>query len=109
MVRSANQNEDIPWTQYEPATPRRSRNSSLASIATFASLASISSSVGRRLSAFWRPNTRDALRRESVPVPTEKRYVHVPTHAAADHFKTTTTPQVRKASMCPPLGQQQFS
>ncbi|KAB5578488.1 hypothetical protein GE09DRAFT_1052513 [Coniochaeta sp. 2T2.1] len=106
MVRKSTQNDDIPWTQYQPKTPR-TRNSSLASIASFASAASISS-IASKVSNFWRPDrARDEQRRMSLPVTTTevaevKKYRHVPTHAAADHFKTTTTPAVRKASIAPP-------
>lgn len=96
MIPNANQNKDIPWTQYEAPAPR-SRHSSLASIASRASFASLA----RRLSNFWRPNDLDAQRRQSMPVPTEVKYVHVPVHAASSHIRTTQTPASRKASMVP--------
>jgi len=110
MVRKSSQDEDIPWTQYLSKTPR-TRNSSLASIASFASADSISS-MASKVSNFWRPSndTRDEQqRRMSLPVSTAevaqvKKYRHVPMHAAADHFKTTTTTAVRKASIAPSSG-----
>ncbi|KAK0618180.1 hypothetical protein B0T17DRAFT_328054 [Bombardia bombarda] len=57
----------------------------------------IKSSVSKTVSRWWRPQ-EDDNKPPTQPAPVERRYVHVPTHAASSFLKTTTTSRIRKAN-----------
>ncbi len=61
---------------------------------TCAPLGLIKSSLGSLARCCWRPEQDDC--RPSDPF--EKKYVHVPTHAASSYLKTTTTKNMQKAN-----------
>ncbi|KAK4462091.1 hypothetical protein QBC42DRAFT_268675 [Cladorrhinum samala] len=47
----------------------------------------------------WFSSSRPWSKSEIRPtVDPEKRYVHVPTHAAVSHLKTTSSPSIRRAN-----------
>ncbi|KAK3985384.1 hypothetical protein QBC44DRAFT_157425 [Cladorrhinum sp. PSN332] len=52
----------------------------------------------KSISHWWPSSSNPEPKTSTAPTTEKKKYVHVPTHAAVSHLRTTSSPSIRRAN-----------